>query len=58
MVLTFLWYKGVISGCETDVGDGDLVEFVRVPRSFVIVLNSNEAKYWSSETVIKLRDCL
>ena len=51
---TFVWDKWVISGCETDIGDADLVELVRVPSSSVIIINSGIAEQWSSQTLIKL----
>ena len=46
--LTFVRYKGVVSGCEADVGDGDLVKFVRVGSILVVVVQRRVTKQWSS----------
>ena len=47
--------KWVISGCDGDVGDADLVKLVRVPGSSVVLIHTRVPEYWSSETLIKLR---
>ena len=53
-IFTFLGDKWVIRGCETDIGDADLVELVRVPGSSIVIINSGIAEQWSSQTFIKL----
>ena len=47
--------KWVVSGCDGDVGDADLVKLVRVPGSSVVLIHARVPEYWSSETIIKLR---
>ena len=45
----------VVSGCDGDVGDADLMKLVRVPGSSVVLFHTRVPEYWSSETLIKLR---
>ena len=58
MYLTFLRDKRVVGGCEADVGDGDLVEFVCICSIFVVLFNTFVAKQWSSQMLIEFCDSL
>ena len=48
-------HKRVVSGCDGDVGDADLVKLVRVPGSSVVLIHTRVTKHGSCETLIKLR---
>ena len=57
MYLTFMRHKGVVSGCDGDVGDADLVKLVSILGSSVVLIHTRVTKQRHRQTIIKLGNC-